>query len=268
MLNDRWEPLKSFFKSGHAWKAAQLKNEIMLHIPMGEPLSDSTANELLSITEFSARINQVLHEFLQIILLVNRAGQDSAYQTEQLSQQMNVFLNLAEEINATSAEAHLLALNTLVESAKCGKPAAHMAEVATQVEGLAAQSRGFGLEIREEVYATQASIHHIKLLILKISQQEFEDFISIKGRVDVYLGGLMMIEKIIGSLPVLNREDAFRWHGMAQETMESLVSEVHLLKEKAGLFALHESMGINQLEHLEKLVQACERLEQVKLSDL
>ncbi len=226
--------------------------------------SDMVSVEFIELSEFYLCINSMVQSFFQEVLFVYQKGHTSAYQTAQMNDQMVSMLTVAESVKSAADEAHLLAINTLVESAKQSKYSGNFSDMATYVQGVAIQSNSFSASVYEEVETAKKAIDHIRELMLKVAQRELDSALFAKQNIDFSLGGLHTIDDLF-SQRFISSEIKENMISIAEQYFKQLIVGLTLLRDKVEMLTQHDVKSDQRQKQITLLIKDCQRLEKSEL---
>ena len=150
-----------------------------------------------SITGFVNETAIVLKHFVGLLIETSKNSQDIVVKIDQLTEQMDLIVNMLSEVKSIAKQTNLLALNAAIEAARAGQAGRGFSVVADEVRKLSITSNNFNEEIRGAVSTAHTILHDTKELVSKTASKDMNIFLSGKARVDNMMSSLKDFDQYI-----------------------------------------------------------------------
>ncbi|MEG3638091.1 methyl-accepting chemotaxis protein [Magnetococcus sp. PR-3] len=150
----------------------------------------------INVHEFVGETDQILHSFVDHILLVSRQSMEMVHRVDDLAKQMDAIGKLLGDINGISEQTNVLALNARIVAARAGEAGRAFAVVADQVRKLSRDSAQFSGQIDTVVTTSQRNIGSAKNIIEVMASKDMSFAIESKSRVDEMMKEISELDKL------------------------------------------------------------------------
>lgn len=163
--------------------------------------SDDDAADTLSIRKFVTETENILENYVEMVVEMSRHSVDAAHAIDDIVSQMDVIGGLLQDIRGIAKQTDLLALNASIEAARAGEAGRGFAVVAEQVRVLAEQANTFNDQIGEQVANARGIIDHAKSSVSEMASQDMNESLNARTRISSMMKDLEALdEKVDGGL--------------------------------------------------------------------
>nr|CRH07448.1 Putative protein with methyl-accepting chemotaxis sensory transducer domain [Candidatus Magnetococcus massalia] len=203
--------------------------------------------ETITVRSFVNETDQVLHSFVDHILLVSRQSMEMVHRIDDMAKQMQQVVKFLNDINGISEQTNVLALNARIVAARAGEAGRAFSVVADQVRQLSRDSTQFSTQISEVVESSQNNIGSAKAIIEVMASKDMSFAIESKSRVDEMMSEISTLDSVtketLGHVNVLTDEIthsvgvavmSLQFEDMVTQVSQSLENQFGLLETFMG----------------------------------
>lgn len=191
----------------------------------GQSAEDSGQKKKLTIESIASETREIMEHFTSLLIEVSDKSVESAHKTEDMTSQLQVIFDLIGDVKGIADQTNLLALNAAIEAARAGEVGRGFAVVAQEVRKLSVDSNELNSQIREQVEATNSTIHDVRTIIGAMASIDMNMAIRAKGQADEMLTELKDLNNSISGVLENTRQTAVVIHDNVNTAVEALQFE-------------------------------------------
>ncbi|MCP4004674.1 MAG: hypothetical protein GY725_10800 [bacterium] len=186
--------------------------------------------------QFVSETDQILKEFVALILSVSKESMSSVTRIEEIDEHMAKIDALLVDAAKLAEQSTLLAVNARIQAAHAGDAGKGFGVVADEIHDLARRSHRFNEEIALIVKETKESIDATTEYIGEIASKDMNRTLKAKSRVNEMLSGI----------------------NETNDQLETSVISVSVLSEKLGVDVADATRSLQFEDIVRQLTQHCE----------
>ncbi|MDH5424495.1 MAG: methyl-accepting chemotaxis protein [Gammaproteobacteria bacterium] len=144
----------------------------------------SENDDEVSFKEFTVELDEVLRNFVDIIVNVSDKGVEAAYKMQDMINIMDEVFERLVGVQKIASKTNLLALNAAIEAARAGEVGRGFAVVADEVRELAQQTRILNEGVQERAVAAKAGLVALNGVVGEIAQMDMSSALNAKDHIN------------------------------------------------------------------------------------
>lgn len=168
----------------HLNETSQHQSALVHGLIQSDQDTENSFSENSSIKEFINETNELLQQFIELIVNTSKNSMKMVHAIDDISEQMEEAFSLLKDVSGIANQTNLLALNASIEAARAGEAGRGFAVVADEVRKLSQHSNRFSGEIATVVQKAKADIAGAQEIISSMAARDMNDTMTAKMRVD------------------------------------------------------------------------------------